>query len=80
MPNLPVARALWTPHPNLRTAAAAWIHAGGPHHTAFSQALRSEHVEDFAEMAGIEYVPIDRQTTVRDAKNQLRWNAAFYSG
>ena len=51
-PKLPVARAVWVPRPDLKVAAAAWIHAGGAHHTAFSQAVRPEHLEDFAEMAG----------------------------
>ena len=54
LPKLPVARALWMPEPDLKTAAAAWIYAGGAHHTGFSQALTAEHLEDFAEMAGIE--------------------------
>ena len=35
MPKLPVATAFWTPQPNLRTGAEAWILAGGAHHTAF---------------------------------------------
>ena len=60
LPRLPVARAFWTPRPDLKTAAAAWIYAGGPHHMAFSQAFGSEHIEDFAEMAGVECVR-DRQ-------------------
>ncbi|MCC6125934.1 MAG: L-arabinose isomerase [Pirellulales bacterium] len=80
MPKLPVARALWTPRPDFKTAAAAWIYAGGPHHTAFSQALTSEHLLDFAEMAGIECLPIGSQTRIEDFKNQLRWNQAYYSG
>lgn len=54
MPKLPVARALWTPRPNLKIGAAAWIYAGGAHHTGFSQALTFEYLADFAEMAGIE--------------------------
>ena len=79
LPILPVARAVWSPRPDLKTAAAAWIHAGGPHHTVFSQALTSEHVEDFAEMAGVECLVIDAQTRLRDFRNQLRWNAAVPS-
>src|SRR6185436_10938677 len=45
---LPVARAVWRPRPDLATAAAAWIYAGGAHHTGFSQAITSEHMGDFA--------------------------------
>jgi L-arabinose isomerase len=78
LPKLPVARAFWTPRPDLKTAAAAWIYAGGPHHTVYSQALTSEPIEDFAEMAGIECILIDQQSQLRDIKNQLRWNQAFY--
>ncbi|TVS20735.1 MAG: L-arabinose isomerase [Planctomycetaceae bacterium] len=72
LPKLPVARALWAPRPDLKTSAAAWIYAGGPHHTAFSQAATAEHIEDFAEMLGIECLFIDEQTSVRSFKQQLR--------
>ncbi len=78
LPKLPVARALWIPQPNLAVGAAAWIHAGGAHHTGFSLALTPEHLEDFAAMAGVEFLLIDSQTTLRDFKNELRWNDAAY--
>jgi len=78
LPKLPVARAFWTPRPDLKTAAAAWIYAGGPHHTVFSQALTSEPIEDLAEMVGVECLRIDGQTQLREIKNQLRWNQAYY--
>jgi L-arabinose isomerase len=78
LPRLPVARALWVPHPDLKTAAAAWILAGGAHHAAFSQAVKSEHLEDFAEMAGVEFLLIDGSTTIRDFKKELRWNELCY--
>ena len=78
LPKLPVARAFWTPRPDLKTAAAAWIYAGGPHHTVFSQALTSEPIEDFAEMVEVECLRIDGQTQISEIKNQLRWNQAFY--
>ncbi|MGI9544566.1 MAG: L-arabinose isomerase, partial [Cyclobacteriaceae bacterium] len=64
LPKLPVARVLWKPKPNLRTAATAWILAGGAHHTCYSQSLTAEYLEDFAEMAGIEYLPIDNETRI----------------
>jgi L-arabinose isomerase len=79
LPRLPVARAFWSPRPDLKTAAAAWIYAGAPHHFVLSQSLTVEHLEDFAEMAGIECVRIDGQTRVADFKDRLRWNHAFYS-
>lgn len=78
LPKLPVARALWTPQPNLKVGAAAWILAGGAHHTAFSQAITAECIEDFCEMAGIEYLSIDNSTTITEFKNTLRWNEVFY--
>jgi L-arabinose isomerase len=78
LPRLPVARALWMPRPDLKTAAAAWILGGGAHHAAFSQALKSEHLEEFAEMAGIEFLLIDGNTRIRDFKKELRWNELYY--
>ena len=53
LPKLPVARVLWKPLPDMQTACAAWILAGGAHHTCYSQNLTAEHLEDFAEIAGI---------------------------
>lgn len=79
LPNLPVARALWEPKPNLPVAAACWIYAGGAHHTGFSQALTSEHFEDFAEIAGLELLLIGKNTSVSGFKKELRWNEAFYA-
>lgn len=73
LPHLPVARAVWVPRPSLKVAAAAWIYAGGAHHTGFSQALRIEHLEDFAELAGIEMIRIDADTKLRDLRQSLRF-------
>ena len=78
MPKLPVARAMWIPQPDLKTGAAAWILAGGAHHTAFSQAVDAQYLEDFAEIAGIEFVHIGKTTTVGDIKKELRWNDLYY--
>ena len=72
------ARRLGT-RPDLQTAAAAWIHAGGPHHTGFSQAVTTEQLEAFAEMAGVELVVIDADTCVRTFKKILRLNEAYYN-
>lgn len=79
MPKLPVARALWIPQPNLKTAATAWIYAGGAHHTSFSQSLTAEHMADFAQIAGIEYLRIDNSTNLHDFQNELRWNEMYYT-
>ena len=78
LPNLPVARAVWRPEPNLRTSTEAWLTAGGPHHTVLSTALTAEHLDDLAEMTGTELVLIDADTTVRSLIRELRWNAAYH--
>ncbi len=78
LPKLPVARAVWLPRPNLRVAAAAWIYAGGAHHTCFSQALTLEHIEDFSEIAGIEMVRITADTKLHELRQELRWSEASY--
>jgi L-arabinose isomerase len=78
LPKLPVARALWLPRPNLKVAAATWIFAGGAHHTGFSYSVTAEHLRDFAEMAGIEFLLIDENTRVDEFKDKLRWNDLYY--
>jgi L-arabinose isomerase len=78
LPQLPVAKALWEPRPSLAIAAAAWIHAGAAHHSAYSQGITAEEAVDLAEMAGIEAVVIGADTTVRNLKTELRQNAAYY--
>ena len=78
LPKLPVARVFWKPLPNMHDGCAAWILAGGAHHTCYSQNLNAEHLEDFAEMAGIEYVKIGNQTDLYNFKNELRWSEIYY--
>ena len=78
LPKLPVARAVWMPKPDLSTSAAAWIYAGGAHHTGFSQAVTTEMIEDFAVMAGVELVVIDADTRLRQFKQELRWDEVYY--
>ena len=78
LPKLPVARAVWKCRPNFKTACAAWIYAGGAHHTGFSYSVTAEHLEDFAEMAGVELVFIDGSTEIRDFKAQLRNNELYH--
>jgi len=72
MPKLPVARVLWKPQPSLTTAAEAWIYAGGAHHTVFSYVVTSEQLIDWAEMAGIEYVLINKDTNILKLRSELR--------
>jgi L-arabinose isomerase len=78
LPKLPVARAVWRPEPDLRTATEAWLTAGGPHHTVLSTALTSEHLWDFAEMTRTELALIDTDTRIRRFTQELRWNQAYY--
>jgi L-arabinose isomerase len=75
---LPVARAVWIPRPDLKTAAAAWILAGGAHHTGFSQVVKVEQLEDFAEIAAMEFLVIGNGTQISDWKKELRWNDLYY--
>ncbi len=78
LPKLPVARVMWIPKPNLEVGAGAWILAGGAHHTGFSQAITSEYMEDFADMADIEFVLIDDSTKISGFKKELQWNEVYY--
>jgi len=78
LPKLPVARVLWTPMPDLKTAAAAWILAGGAHHTGYSQAVTTSFMEDFADMMDMELVIIDENTRIREFKNEIRWNDLYF--
>ncbi|MCE5225070.1 MAG: L-arabinose isomerase [Porphyromonadaceae bacterium] len=78
LPKLPVASALWIPQPSLEVGAAAWILAGGTHHTSFSFSIDREYLEDYAEIAGIEMVVIDNDTTISGFKSELRMNEVYY--
>ena len=78
MPKLPVASAFWKTQPNLADGAAAWIYAGGTHHSAFTLALTPDFIETFAEYADVEYLIIDKDTTIADFKKELRWNDVYY--
>jgi L-arabinose isomerase len=78
LPKLPVARVLWKPQPDMYTGCAAWILAGGAHHTCYSQNLTSEYLQDFADMAGIEFTLIGKNTNLSQFRNELRWNEMYY--
>ncbi len=78
MPNLPVGTAYWTPKPDFATGCEAWILAGGAHHTAFSYDVTTDQMVDWAEAMGIETAIIDESTNIRDFKNTLRLNEAYY--
>ena len=76
--SLPVARAVWKCRPDFKTACGAWIRAGGAHHTGFSYSVTSEHLRDFAEIAGVELVLIDNDARLPALEKELRWNEAYY--
>jgi L-arabinose isomerase len=78
LPKLPVARAVWKCRPDFKTACAAWIYAGGAHHTGFSYSVTTEHMQDFADMAGVELAIIDAETRIRDFKQQLLNDEIYY--
>ena len=78
LPRLPVARAVWKPRPDLRTAAEAWLTAGGSHHTVLTRAIGTEPLADLADMAGIEFLLIDADTKVPSFRKELRWNQAYH--
>lgn len=79
LPNLPVARVLWKPQPDFTTGCAAWLYAGGAHHTVYSQNLTTEHLSDFADMVNVELVVINQDTRLRQLQQELRWNEIYYS-
>ncbi|WP_433239274.1 L-arabinose isomerase [Streptosporangium sp. CA-135522] len=78
LPNLPVARAVWKPRPDLRTSTESWLIAGAPHHTVLSAAIGAEELTDFADMLGVELLVIDADTTSRQFAKELRWNQAYH--
>jgi L-arabinose isomerase len=78
MPKLPVARAVWEPQPDFRTAVSGWLLAGGSHHTSLSVGIGLEPLIDLAEMLGIELVAIGAGSSLEQLKNEMRWNRLFY--
>jgi L-arabinose isomerase len=78
LPHLPVARAVWQPRPSFPVAAEAWLTAGGAHHTVMSTGARIAEFEAFAQIAGVELLVIDEDTTRRGFADQVKWNAAYY--
>jgi len=78
LPKLPVARVVWKPQPDLKTAVKAWILSGGAHHTGFSQAINAKYMEDFADIAGIEYIHIGENTNISELKDKIKYNEVYY--
>ena len=78
LPKLPVASALWIPQPNFEVGAGCWIYGGGTHHSCFSYDLTDEYWHDYAEIAGIECLTINENTTVEEFRKELRFNEVYY--
>jgi len=78
MPKLPVASALWIPMPGFEVGATAWMLAGGTHHSCFAYGVTAEYWEDYAEIAGIEMVRINKDTTIDNFKRDLRIGEVYY--
>ncbi|MFL5675847.1 MAG: L-arabinose isomerase [Chloroflexota bacterium] len=78
LPRLPVARAIWRPRPDYRTAVEGWLRAGGAHHTVLTTAIGPEPLTDLAEMAGVELILIDGDSTLPAIGRELRWNQAYH--
>ena len=78
LPMLPVASALWIPQPNLEIGAGAWILAGGTHHSCFSYDVTPEFWEDYAMIAGIEMLHINKDTTINRFMHEIRFNEVYY--
>ena len=78
MPRLPVARAVWKPRPSLRTSAEAWLLAGAPHHTVLTTAVDRSALVDFAEMARLELLMIDKNTDLEMFAKEVRWNELYW--
>lgn len=78
MPNLPVARVMWRPEPDLLTGAKCWIQAGGAHHTVLSTAVTAQMMKDWADIMEIECVHITADTKFEDWKQLLFLNDAVW--
>ncbi|HEX3040109.1 MAG TPA: L-arabinose isomerase [Caproiciproducens sp.] len=74
MPNLPVARVMWKPEPDLLTGLKCWILSGGAHHSVLTTQINATIMEDWAEIMDIEYIHIGRETTAESLKQQLFLN------
>ena len=71
MPNLPVARVMWTPEPNLLTGSECWILAGGAHHATLTYDVTAAQMRDFARILGIEFLHITKSTVIESFEDQL---------
>lgn len=52
--------------------------AGGSHHTVLTNSVSAETIEDFARIAKVELVSIDKDTEMRAFRKELQWSAAYH--
>jgi len=71
MPNLPVARVMWRPEPDLASGAQCWILAGGTHHAVLSYDCDAEMMRDWARMMDIEFVHINKNSDPVELEKEL---------
>ncbi len=71
MPNLPTAMVMWKPEPDMITGNEAWILSGGMHHSVISYDLTAGHMRDFAEIMGIEFIHINKDTKIEELREKL---------
>lgn len=71
MPKLPVAQAVWIPHPDFTTGLEGWLWSGGAHHTGYSTQLVAEDLQVYADLLGIEFIRIGKGTTLEHVRTQL---------
>ena len=78
MPNLPVGGLMWKYQPNFKDGVAAWIYAGGAHHTVVSSVVTAQQMVDLGNMWGVEVVLIDENTEINSFKEKLLWSDAVW--
>ncbi len=78
MPNLPVARVMWKPLPDLETSAACWLIAGGAHHTTLIYDLSLEFLRDFTNLLDIEFVHIGKDADPYVLEQMMKNNDIYY--
>ena len=78
MPNLPVGGLMWKYKPDFKVGGAAWIYAGGAHHTVVSSVVTAQQMVDLGNMWGVEVVLIDENTKIEEFKKQLLWSDVIW--
>lgn len=78
-PQLRIGKAVWRTAAPFDVATAAWIHAGGSHHTVLSTAADVEVVADLCTIAGVEHVVIDQTCSLDRLQQDLRTNEVFHA-